>query len=204
MTRHVAWLVALVALSASGCATLAEQRARARIMETEVGGYRYRQPVEAVWPEVRRMLAERGLKLAGKDAEAAGQSISTLERVISVARETSETPRGGLTLETAWTYGGWRWRVVADPDQGGCRVVITRIQENPTDHGHDGLSGRDYEWELDLIRRFDPATADRIDDLLDPPGTARAARPAASPVPPAEPPPPAPPPEPPVPSIRVE
>lgn len=177
MTRRIGWLIALVALSASGCAAISAQRARDRIMETEVGGYRYAQPVEVVWPKVQRLLADHELKLAGKDAAAMGQSISTLELVISVARETSETPRGGLMLETAWTYGGWRWRAEATPDQGGSRVVLTRIQENNTDHGHDGQSRRDYEWELDLIRRFDPEAAARIDDLLDP--AARAPSPAA-------------------------
>lgn len=199
MTRQIGWLVALAAVSASGCAAYTAQRARDQATATEVGGYRYRQPVDAVWPQVRRLLADHGLRLAGKDAEAVGQEVGTLELMISTARETSPTPGDGLTLETAWTHGGLRWRAVAEPAEGGCRVVLTRIEENSTDHGHDGRATRDYAWELELIRRLDPEGAARIDDLIAPPGTARVARPPPEPAAPASPPPTVR-----IPAIRVE
>lgn len=176
MTRQFGWLVAVVALSASGCAAISAQRAHDRIIETEVGGYRYAQPVEVVWPQVQRLLADHQLKLAGKDAVATGQSISTLEQLISAAKETDELPRGGLMLETAWTNGGWRWRAEARPDAGGCRVVLTKIAVSTADHGRDGWAVRDLELELALMRRIDPETAARIDDLLDPAAKAQEPR----------------------------
>jgi len=190
MSRQTRWLVILATLTGAGCASFQAQRAHDRALAAAVGAYRHRQPVEKVWPEVRRLLADRNLKLAGTDAEAAGQSISTLELMISVARETSPAPGDGLTLETAWSRAAVRWRAVATPDQGGCRVVFTRIEENTTDHGHDGRATRDFAMELDLIRRLDPEGASRIDDAIDPAGTASDGRPA--PTLPADPPPTAP------------
>jgi hypothetical protein len=202
MKRQLGWLITLGVLSASGCASLSAQRARTRIMETEVGGYRYRQSPEAIWPQVQRLLADFGLKLGGKDAEAVGQPISTLGQIISVAKETSPTPGGGLVLESDWTNGGKRWRAEARPDGDGSRVVLTQITADPTNHGHDGWSKRDLDLELTLLRRIDPETAARIDDLMEPPGASpptRVAEPAPAPPSPA-----APPPAIHVPAVRVE
>jgi hypothetical protein len=186
MTRPTTWLIALLALSGSGCAALSAQRARTRVLETEVGGYRYRQPVEAVWPQLKKLLVDTGLTLGGKDIPEADQATGLVGLVVGMtsgAKETSSTPRGGLLLETGWTNGGRRWRAEAWPDGDGCRATLTMIAGSPASGGPEDWSARDYPLELELIRRVDPDGAARIDDLLDPPATPRAAATAVTPAP---------------------
>jgi hypothetical protein len=174
MTRLTASLLAaLLALGAgSGCASLSEYRARSRSARAGMEGYRYRQPIELVWPEVRRLLADRGLGLAGKDAAAVGQKSGTMSQLSSAAKETRSTSGGGLLMETSWNQDGVRWRAEATPDAGGLRVVLTRIEINRNEFGTDGVTLRDYELELDLLRRVDVEEAERIEE----------GRPAAAPV----------------------
>jgi len=199
MTPTIRWLVAVAALGTSGCASLSASRARDQILEAEVGGHRYQQPVDVVWPQVRQLLADKGLVLGGQDAAAVGQSPGILQRMTAVSRETESTPAGGLVLETDWTYGRVRYRAEAQPDAGGCRVVLTRINEHENEYGHDGRSTRDLDLELLLMQRIDPAAAERVAEALDP-----GAAPAAKPAPPPLPPPPPPVPQPPARAIRVE
>lgn len=177
MPRHPAWLLAVLALLGPGCASLSEYRARSRALRAEMEAFRYGQPQELVWPEVQRLLADRGLALAGEDAAAVRQAPGTMARFSSAARETRSTATGGRVLETGWNQDGLRWRAEAEPDAGGLRVVLTMIKRNLDEFGTDGVTLRDHELELDLLRRVDPDAASRIEDLIDPP--APGARPAA-------------------------
>jgi hypothetical protein len=145
-------------------------------MMVEVGGHRYTQPIDQVWPAVRQLLFDQGLTLSGKDAELVGQNPGFLQRITTVARETEATPAGGLRLETDWTSGRVRVRAEAQPEAGGCRVSLTRIFEHENEYGHDGRSERALNLELQLLQRIDPAAAERVEDLLDP-ETAAARRP---------------------------
>jgi hypothetical protein len=197
MTRTIGWLVAAAALGSSGCATWSTSSTRDQVMRAEVGGHRYTQPIDQVWPAVRQLLADKGLTLSGKDADLVGQDPGFLQRITTVARETESTPSGGLRLETDWTYGRVRFRAEAQPDAGGCRVILTRIFEHENEYGHDGRSMRDLDLELLLLQRIDPAAAARVDDLLEA-GTAVARRPPPT----ASPPPPIP--APPAHGVRVE
>jgi hypothetical protein len=164
MTRLTASLLAAVLTLGPGCASLSEYRARSRNARAGMEGYRFRQPIELVWPEVRRLLAERGLGLAGKDAAAVGQKSGTMSQLSSAAKETRSTAGGGLLLETGWNQDGVRWRAEATPDAVGLRVVITRIEINPNEFGTDGVKLRDYELELDLLRRVDVEAAEAIEE----------------------------------------
>jgi len=169
MTRPIACLVAAVTLAASGCASLSAYRAGAKVLRTEMAAYRYTQSKEVVWPEVRRLLAERGLALAGKDAKEAGQKSGSVAQFSLAAKQTSSTETDGLLMETGWNEYGFRWRAEAEPVEGGLQVVFTRIQANQgEDVGWDGVALRDYDMELALLRRVDPEAAQRIDDLVNP------------------------------------
>jgi len=169
MTRTVAWLLAAVTLVATGCASLSANRAGGKVLRTELGTFRYRQPLDVIWPEVQRMLADRGLALAGQDAKAVGQKSGFMSQFSSAAKETSSTGTGGLVMETGWNEYGFRWRAEAEPDAGGLRVVFTQIERNASEQaGWDGVSLRDYEMEMDLLRRVDPEAASRIDDRVAP------------------------------------
>jgi hypothetical protein len=168
MPRHAAWFAVAVALAGPGCASLSDYRARSKLLRVELEAYRYPQSQEVVWPEVQRLLADRGLALAGKDALAEGQKSGPLAQWSSAAKETRSTPTGGRVLETGWNQQKVRWRAEAEPDAGGLRVVLTRIDWNPDQMGWDGVTLRDLELELDLLRRVDPEAASRIEERCDP------------------------------------
>jgi hypothetical protein len=167
LPRPAAWLLAAVALAGTGCASLSEHRARGKLLRAQMEAFRYPQPQELVWPEVQRLLAGRGLRLAEPDAKAAGQKPGLLPQFGSAAKATRPTPGGGLLLETDWNEQGFRWRAEAEPEAGGLRVVLTRIERSASEIGMDGVTLRDHQLELDLLRRVDPEAADRIEDRID-------------------------------------
>jgi hypothetical protein len=143
MSRPVAWLLAAVTLAASGCASVSASGGGGKVLRRELTAFRYRQPLDVVWPQVRRL---------------------------SAAKETRSTETGGLVMETGWNQYGYRWRAEAEPDAGGLRVVFTQIERNQSEQvGWDGVALRDYDMEMDLLRRVDAEAASRIDDLVDPP-----------------------------------
>jgi hypothetical protein len=184
MIRVAAALSSLVLLAASaGCASFQAKRARAERLEKELGTMRYSQPLDQVWQEVRRMLADRGFPLASEDAAAIGRSeMSLAERIFSPARKTyrlsddvgllqqmglaggKSDSLSGLGLETGWGSKGSpreRFRVEGISDGDEVRVIFTRVVEDVTDHRES--STRDLEMELDFARRVDPAAAERIE-----------------------------------------
>jgi hypothetical protein len=168
MTRSVAWLLAAVTLAASGCASVSASGG-GKILRRELTTFRYRQPLDVVWPQVRRLLADRGLALAGQDAKEVGQKSGVMAQFASAAKETRSTETGGLVMETGWNQYGFRWRAEAEPEAGGLRVVFTQIERNQSEQvGWDGVALRDYGMEMDLLRRVDAEAASRIDDLVDP------------------------------------
>jgi hypothetical protein len=170
MSRPVAWLLAAVTLAASGCASVSASGGGGKVLRRELTAFRYRQPLDVVWPQVQRLLADRGLALAGQDAKAVGQKSGVLAQFSSAAKETRSTETGGLVMETGWNQYGYRWRAEAEPDAGGLRVVFTQIERNQSEQvGWDGVALRDYDMEMDLLRRVDAEAASRIDDLVDPP-----------------------------------
>jgi len=164
-----AWLLAAVALAGPGCASFSAYRAQAARERAGLERFRYAQPLDVVWPQLQRLLADRGLALAGLDAAAVGQKSGVMAQFASAAKETRSTPTGGLVLETGWNQDGVRWRAEAEPAEGGLRVVLTRIARNLDEFGRDGVTLRDWELELDLLRRVDPEAAERIEDPAAPP-----------------------------------
>lgn len=162
--------IALASLlaAAAGCAAFAIH-ARAERLQAELDAVTIDRPLDELWPVMRRLLAERGLALAGKDREAEGQDGFGLVELLSRARESEATPAGGRRLETGWD--GRRVRYVAEalPAGGGWRVRYTAIQEHLTDKGHDGFARRDPELELEVVRRIDPERAAAIAARVDPP-----------------------------------
>ncbi len=182
MTRPVAWIAAggLMLMAAAGCASVQASRARNQYLTSQLDALRYEKPLEEVWTEVRRLLADRGYPLAGVDAEAVGQRGGWLSNVFSPAKETR--PRSadvglfqalsgagraddgsGQYLETGWLERSWnRYRVDGLKDGPGCRIVFTAIAQDVTEH-RDAGRRRDLEMELELARRVDPEAAARIE-----------------------------------------
>jgi hypothetical protein len=180
MTRLTACLAAALAVAASGCASLHAQKARQEQLRRDLDALRYARPLDEVWQEARRLLADLDYPLAGKDAEAVGQRpMSFAERVLSPARETSagDSASGLLqrlgvgkgasssdatqSLDTGWNKYGERYHLQGWAEGGTSRVVFTHLKEDRTDRHAEAT--RDLEAELDLARRLDPEAAQRIE-----------------------------------------
>ncbi len=187
MSRPAAWIAAGL-VAAAACASAHANRARSQYLKTQLDALRYAKPIEEVWPEVQRLLAEKGYPLAGEDAKAAGQQeMSWVERLGSPAKETRrggpatllqligvvgrdrDAESGAQSLETGWRKNRDRYRVDGFKDGPGCRVIFTSIERDLTEH-RDGSRERDLEMELELVRRVDREAADRIEAGLSGPG----------------------------------
>jgi hypothetical protein len=171
-------LLALAALLAGsgGCAASRAERARGARLTAELDRLRYSRPIDEVWLEVRRLLAERDYPLAAADARAVGQpEPKPGTRLFGVAMETAPIDAGllpklgmgaggapkGLALETGWRRSTDRYRAEAIEDGGGVRVVLTRLVDDGTDR--IGKPVRDPALELELARRLDAEAAARIE-----------------------------------------
>jgi hypothetical protein len=186
-------LVSAVLASTAGCASVRAGQARADALRKQLDEQRFAKPMEEVWPEARRLLAERGFPLAGEDAKAVGQAEMGLgDRLFSPARETH--PYGedtgllqklgmlggkksgggptGLSLDTGWRRTRDRYHVDALQDERGVRVVYLRITENDTEHREEAPV-RDLELELELLQRLDAEAAARMESGLDAASAAR-------------------------------
>jgi len=164
--RSAAWIAVLALLASTGCAAHQARRARERNLAVQLDALRYPKPLEEVWREARQLLADRGYPLVGEDASAVGQPDSWVTQLLSPGRET-RVKGGEQVLETGWKAGSLphRVRLGGTRDGEGCRVVITAIAQDPTEHW-DGERRRDVELELELARRLVPEEAARIEALL--------------------------------------
>lgn len=170
LDRTIVITLASLLAAATGCAAFA-LHARAERLQAELDAVAIERPLDELWPVMRRVLAERGFALAGKDREAEGQDGFGLVELLSRARESEATPAGGRRLETGWGAGRVRYVAEAVPaeEAGAWRVRYTAIQEHLTDKGHDGFARRDPELELEVVRRLDPERAAAIAARVDPP-----------------------------------
>ncbi len=179
MTHPPARIAAALLAFSAGCASTQAGRARAEYLTTQLDALRYAKPLDELWTDVRRLLAEKGYPLAGEDAKAVGQSDTVLARIFTPAKATRSlsddvglfpsllgakggTSGSGRFLETGWR-GDRRYRVEGLEDGQGCRVGFTVIAQDLTEHGRDAARHRDLEMELELARRVDPEAAARVE-----------------------------------------
>lgn len=121
--------VVFLVVSLSGCASMRKNNAREAHINRAVKGYVYKQSLDTVFPESRKILFEHGFQTRDSD---------------------------GKTLETEWGHDGSsevRYLVVVQPSQGGNQVhfmknVLSEGQSRPT-------VSRDLDMEWLLIRRLD-------------------------------------------------
>jgi hypothetical protein len=188
MTRPPARLAAALAAAALvvGCASARTARARSDYLKSQLEPFVYPKPLAEVWPDVLRLLHDKGYPLVGNDAVAVGQSENWFTNFLSPGSETRSGSAQGAAgtgflpnLMSRGTKGEDTWRYlktglskdyrmfradgVADGD--GCRVVFTAYQGNPGETGVfiSDTARRDFQMELELVRRVDPAAAARIE-----------------------------------------
>jgi hypothetical protein len=190
MTRPTSWLaLALAAAVTSGCASAKEARARSDYLKGQMEPLVYQKPIEEVWPDVLRLLNDKGYPLVGDDAVAVGQSETWFSNFLSPGSETrigsadkanasgflpyllpssQGSPKGEGTwryLKTGLSKSLRMYRVDGFVEATGCRVVFTSYQASQTDYLYfaSDTAKRDFAMELELARRADPAAAARIE-----------------------------------------
>ena len=137
---HVRAVLALLALiaTAGGCSHLRASSARQRYINDQTATYVYQQPINEVWPHVRKTLFERGYQAKGVDS---GGSYSV---------ETE--PRAEEKRIVRYLVQGTK------VDDGHCRIEVTKMSE---ENGRVNTS-RDLEMEWLLIQRAEPQGAQQI------------------------------------------
>jgi len=164
MNRPAAWTAAVLAAASGACASVQAQREREEYLQSRLDSFRFSKPLDEVWPQVQRLLADKNYPLVGKDGDAVGDPHGTLYSLFSPAKETSREADGSRWLETGWRKDQTRYRVEGTPEGSGCRVVFTLLHEDTTEHGHDARERkRGLEMELELARRIDPEAAAGIE-----------------------------------------
>ncbi len=168
-TRTATLGLAAAATLLSACASVEAERARREALAPRLDALRYSNPLDEVWGEGRRLLAEKGYPLAGADAEAVGKKPNPLEIVLSRAKDTRPDPDGGQFLETGWGPGSLRYRLRGWTEGSSTRVVFWAIPEDQVERGRDGYPpSRGVDMELELARRLDPAAAAAIEPAVAP------------------------------------
>lgn len=138
--RPVLLVAALFCFAATqaGCAFMRASSARQRYVRDQTSQWVYRQPIQQVWPGVRKVLFERGLQV--KDSDSGG----------AYAVET-EPANDGKTVVRFLVQG-------TKLDDGACRLEVTKMTM-----GKDGAqSERDTDFEWQLLQRLDPQGAAQI------------------------------------------
>jgi hypothetical protein len=132
-------LLGVVLVAGTGCASLKAFQARQAYIQDQTRAHAYAKPIAAVWPEVRKLLFEKGFKTKDSDT---GNSFSL---------ETEEKKDGD---------GKVRYLVLGTKvDEGSCKVEFTRMGAGvlgPT-------SERDLDLEWVLLRRVEPESGERIE-----------------------------------------
>jgi hypothetical protein len=161
MTRPAAWIAAGLLLATGGCASWRADRAATEGRAARLDAVSYARPIEEVWAEARRLLAERGYPLAGEDAKAAGQGESLVARFTGPGKQTRVDRDGTWRLETNWAKG-LRYRLEGVKAASGHRVSFFLVEQDRASY-KDGPERRDLDMELELVRRVDPPVAERIE-----------------------------------------
>ena len=130
----------MVAASSLGCATLRAGMARQKYIHEQTQAHVYQMPIADVWPNVRKLLFERGYQVKGSDT---GNAFSV---------ETESKP-GDAGSAVRYLVQGTKL------DERSCRVEFTKMTSTP----NGSKSDRDLDLEWQLLKRVDPAGAQQIE-----------------------------------------
>lgn len=155
-----------VASLIGGCAGLRASSARKAYLRDHLAARVYSKTLEEIQPVARQLLFERGYGMAGRDTDGRG----------SLAGESAW--RGLAVGQMQFAFGtDWRWdhrgtgtsqrsRYMVQGvkvGQNRYRMEMTRIIETVDDMGHTSQRMvRDWEMELQLMERVDPAAAAQL------------------------------------------
>ena len=168
MRNRDLWTVAVVAvLAASGCKSWTAGGAGPAYVRDAMREYRFPRACEALWVDALKVVAADGFGLVGTDRELAGQEKQgVISNFLNRGHATTRDDDGVFEAESDANGQGLRYLVKGKPaGPDGCFVQFYGIQDdrvNSTETRH-----RDYDQELLLLARVDPAAAARVLEAAD-------------------------------------
>lgn len=155
MTAGGRFLLAVLAVAATGCEALRVSEAKTRFIEDETRHHVYNQPISQVWTGVRQLLFERGFE--ARDSDVAGSFAIETAPIFSYGGNPVgfEQVVNGRTVTTKCDYLLLGTKIT----EASCKVEFTKRETGPT----GTTSGRDLDLEWTLLQRIDPEEAARIE-----------------------------------------
>lgn len=165
MSRIVRPAFAAALLLACACSLFGQMKRDGRLRE-QLDAHQFHQPIDTVWTEARKLLADRGYDLVGHDRVAVGlDPQSALATIFAKGFETRDLGGGKRALETNQDSDLRRYRVEGVPTgPDSCRVTFYTVQANPDTPNE--RQTRDLGMELTLFERLDPRTAERMETAV--------------------------------------
>lgn len=167
MNERMRGIGVAVLLAATGCASLAHGGARPAYVADAMRNYAFPRPCEELWVDALKLVAEQGFGLVGADRKLVGQEEQGfITNFLNRGHATTRDDDDVLETETDSNRQGFRYLIRGKPgEKKTCFLTFTGIQEekvNATESRH-----RDYDQELLLLSRVDPAAAARILEAAD-------------------------------------
>jgi hypothetical protein len=162
------WTVAAaVLLVASGCKSFTAGGAGPAYVRDTMREYRFPKACEVLWVDALKVIAEQGFGLVGSDRELAGQEKQgVITNFLNRGHATTRDDDGVFEAESDANGQGFRYLVKGKPaGPDGCFVQFYGIQDDRANSTE--LRHRDYDQELLLLARIDPAAAARILEAAD-------------------------------------
>jgi len=160
------WAVAAL-LAATGCKSLTAGGAGPAHVRDTMRDYRFPKACEDLWVDALKVIASQGYGLVGSDRELTGQDKQgVITNFLNRGHATTKDDDGVLEAESDSDGQLVRFLVRGKPaGPGGCFVQYFSVfddRANSTEKRH-----RDYEMELTLLSKVDPAAAAKIAEAAD-------------------------------------
>jgi hypothetical protein len=155
------------ALAVTACSSLTAGGAGPAYVRDAMRDYRFPKACDALWVDALKIIAADGYGLVGSDRELAGQDKQGfITNFLNRGHATTRDDQGVYEAESDADAQFVRFLVRGKPaGSDGCFVQFFSILDdraNSTERRH-----RDYDMELRLLTKVDPAAAAKIADAAD-------------------------------------
>ena len=148
----------LSALLSGGCSHFRAKDAE----RTALDAYEFQKPLSEVWPDALRLVAEADYPLNGKDRQVVGlDEQGAITKFFAKGHET-QLRDGNWVAESGYGRDRRRYRVIGT-ETGPKTSKVSYVSLKARDDIATEEEARDVEMQLALVRRLDPAAADRIE-----------------------------------------
>ncbi len=160
-------VVAAFLLAATGCSKFTAGGAGPAYVRDTMREYRFPKACEVLWVDALKVIAEQGFGLVGSDRELAGQEKQgVITNFLNRGHATTRDDDGVFEAVSDSNSQGLRFVVTGRPaGADGCFVQYFTVQEDRANSTETRY--RDYDQEILLLARVDPAAAARVLEAAD-------------------------------------